>query len=100
MHTRTPKPTPVIAWNDQSGGGSHASCSSSYRSDWDGIACLLSTATAQAAVDFGTLACNVGAGAGFIIGSSRPLAGTYNGPAGPEHYTGSVTPLDGEGGAG
>jgi hypothetical protein len=55
------------------------------------IACFVGTTTAQPAVDFGTLACNVGGGAGFLIGSSRPLACTYNGPTGPEHYPGAVT---------
>ena len=55
------------------------------------LACFMSTATAQSAVDVGTLACNVGAGPGFIIGSSRPLACTYNGATGAEHYIGSVT---------
>jgi Protein of unknown function (DUF992) len=45
----------------------------------------------QAAIDIGTLACNIGGGPGFIIGSSRPINCTYNGPAGPEHYLGSVS---------
>jgi hypothetical protein len=55
------------------------------------LACFVSTGTARAAVDFGTLACNVGGGPGLVIGSLRPLACTYNGPTGPEHYIGSVT---------
>jgi len=41
-------------------------------------------------VQTGTLACSVGEGAGFIIGSSRPLNCTYSGPAGVEHYTGNI----------
>jgi hypothetical protein len=47
----------------------------------------------RAAVDVGTLACNIGGGPGFIIGSSRPVACTYNGPTGPEHYFGNVSKL-------
>ena len=47
----------------------------------------------HAAVDVGTLSCNIGGGPGFIIGSSRPLACTYDGPAGPEHYAGNVSKI-------
>ena len=48
---------------------------------------------AQADIQAGTLACNVGGGPGFIIGSSRPLSCTYSGPAGPEHYVGNIAKL-------
>ncbi|HEV2300320.1 MAG TPA: DUF992 domain-containing protein [Stellaceae bacterium] len=52
---------------------------------------LLLAASAQAAVDVGTLACNIGGGPGFIIASVRPIACTYNGPAGTERYAGTVS---------
>jgi hypothetical protein len=45
---------------------------------------------AKADVQIGTLVCSVGGGPGMIIGSTRPLACTYNGPAGPEHYAGNI----------
>jgi hypothetical protein len=57
------------------------------------LAALLVATPGRAAVDVGTLACNIGGGPGFIIGSSRPVACTYNGPAGPEHYFGNVSKL-------
>ena len=41
----------------------------------------------------GTLACNVGAGWGYIIGSSRPVACTYSGPAGIQYYRGTISQL-------
>jgi hypothetical protein len=41
----------------------------------------------------GTLACNVGGGWGYIIGSSRPIACTYSGPAGIQHYRGTISQL-------
>ncbi|HJU19627.1 MAG TPA: DUF992 domain-containing protein [Stellaceae bacterium] len=47
----------------------------------------------QAAIDVGKLACNVGGGPGHIIGSSRPLNCTFNGPRGPEHYLGNISKL-------
>ena len=57
------------------------------------VAALALAAPANAAVDIGTLSCNIGGGPGIIIGSSRPVACTYNGPAGPEHYAGNVSKL-------
>lgn len=55
------------------------------------IGALMLASPSHAAVTVGTLACNVGGGPGFIIASSRPLSCTFNGPAGPEHYSGNVT---------
>lgn len=55
------------------------------------IAALSLAASARAAVDVGMLACNIGGGPGYIIGSVRPLSCTYSGPAGPEHYAGTVS---------
>jgi hypothetical protein len=52
---------------------------------------LALTAPAQASIDIGTLACNIGGGPGFIIGSVRPIACTYDGPAGPERYSGTMS---------
>ena len=57
------------------------------------IGALLLGTPGQAAVEAGQLACNVGGGAGLIVGSSRPLSCTFSGPAGPEHYVGSVSKL-------
>ena len=56
------------------------------------IAVLLGT-SAHADIRAGTLACDVGGGPGFIIGSSRPLNCTYSGPVGPEHYVGNIAKL-------
>ncbi len=52
---------------------------------------LMLATPGRAAIDVGTLACNIGGGPGFIIGSSRPINCMYNGPTGPEHYLGSVS---------
>jgi len=57
------------------------------------IGALLAGTPARAAVEAGQLACSVGSGPGFIIGSSRPLSCTFAGPAGPEHYVGSISKL-------
>ncbi len=57
------------------------------------LGALMLATPGQAAIDVGTLACNVGGGPGFIIGSSRPINCTFDGPAGPEHYLGSVSKL-------
>lgn len=57
------------------------------------IGALLAGTPARAAVEAGELACRVGSGPGFIIGSSRPLSCTFAGPAGPEHYVGSISKL-------
>ena len=55
------------------------------------LACLLSTTTARGAVDAGSFSCDLGGYPGFIVGSSRPLAGIDNRHPRPEHYRGSVT---------
>lgn len=47
----------------------------------------------HAAVQLGTLNCTIGSGPGYLIASSRPVACTYSGPAGPEYYTGSMAKL-------
>jgi hypothetical protein len=47
------------------------------------IGALLAGTPARAAVEAGELACSVGSGPGFIIGSSRPLSCTFAGPAVP-----------------
>lgn len=57
------------------------------------IGALLTATPGRAAVDVGTLACNIGGGPGYVIGSSHPIACTYNGPAGIEHYTGNIAKL-------
>jgi hypothetical protein len=57
------------------------------------IGALMLGASAQADIQAGTLACNVGGGPGFIVGSSRPLNCTSSGPAGPEHYVGNIAKL-------
>ncbi|MBO0736912.1 MAG: DUF992 domain-containing protein [Alphaproteobacteria bacterium] len=56
-----------------------------------GAVTLASPAHAQ--VQAGVLACNVGGGWGGIIGSSRPVACTFSGPGGIEHYTGTLSQL-------
>jgi hypothetical protein len=58
-----------------------------------GALMLAAPAHAQEAVEAGTLACNVGSGWGYIIGSSRPVACTFSGPTGIQHYNGSVSEL-------
>ena len=59
-----------------------------------GALVLASPGHAQSAgVQAGTLACNVGAGWGYIIGSSRPVACTYSGPAGIRYYNGTISEL-------
>jgi hypothetical protein len=55
------------------------------------IGALLLGTPARAAVEAGQVACNVGGRAGLIVGSSRPLSCTFAGPAGSEHYVGSVS---------
>jgi hypothetical protein len=57
------------------------------------IGALMLGTPAQADIQAGTLACNVGGGPGYIIGSTRPLTCTYSGPAGPEHYVGNIAKL-------
>jgi len=57
------------------------------------IGALMLGTPAQAGIQAGTLACNVGGGPGLIIGSSRPLNCTYSGPAGSEHYVGNIAKL-------
>jgi len=57
------------------------------------IGALLLGTPVHAEIQTGTLACNVGSGPGFIIGSSRPLDCTYSGPAGSEHYVGNIAKL-------
>jgi len=57
------------------------------------IGALLVGMPARAVVEAGQLACSVGSGPGFIIGSSRALSCTFAGPAGPEHYVGSISKL-------
>ena len=57
-----------------------------------GIAALAAPASAQSAVDVGTLTCNVASGFGFIFGSSKALNCTYHGVGGQyEHYMGNIT---------
>ena len=57
-----------------------------------GALMLTGTGYAQpAGIQAGTLSCNVGGGWGYIIGSSRPVACTYSGPGGMEHYAGQVS---------
>jgi hypothetical protein len=57
------------------------------------IGALLIATPGRAAVDVGTLACNVAGGPGHIIGSSRPINCTFSGPDGPEHYVGNISKL-------
>lgn len=57
------------------------------------VGALLMAAPGWAAVDVGTLTCNVGGGPGHIIGSSRPVNCTFSGPDGPEHYLGDISKL-------
>jgi hypothetical protein len=57
------------------------------------LGALLIATPGRAAVDAGTLTCNIGGGPGYLIGSSRPIACTFTGPAGPEHYVGNVSKL-------
>lgn len=49
----------------------------------------LSSAHAEG-VKVGTLTCVVEGGVGFIIGSSKQMTCTFNGPGGREHYRGTV----------
>jgi hypothetical protein len=56
-----------------------------------GIAALTGQASAQSAVNVGTLTCNVASGFGFIFGSSKALNCTFSGLGRIEHYTGSIT---------
>jgi hypothetical protein len=56
-----------------------------------GIAALAGTASAQSAVNVGTLTCNVASGFGFIFGSSKALNCTFSGLGRAEHYLGSIT---------
>jgi uncharacterized protein DUF992 len=56
-----------------------------------GAAALSGTALAQAAVNVGTLTCNVASGFGFIFGSSKALNCTFAGMGRAEHYTGNIT---------
>ena len=57
------------------------------------VGALTLGAPARADIQAGTLACNVGGGPGFVIGSSRSLNCTYSGPSGPEHYVGNIGKL-------
>jgi hypothetical protein len=57
------------------------------------LGALILASPGEAALNLGTLVCDIGGGPGFIVGSSRSITCTYNGPAGPEHYTGSVFKL-------
>lgn len=56
-----------------------------------GIAALSGPASAQSAVNAGTLTCNVASGFGFIFGSSKALNCTFSGVGRVEHYVGSIT---------
>lgn len=56
-----------------------------------GIAALAGPASAQSAVNVGTLTCNVASGFGFIFGSSKALNCTFAGLGRNEHYTGAIT---------
>jgi hypothetical protein len=57
-----------------------------------GIAALAAPASAQSAVNVGSLTCNVAGGFGFIFGSSKSLNCAYHGVGGQyEHYVGSIT---------
>jgi Protein of unknown function (DUF992) len=56
-----------------------------------GIAALAGPASAQSAVNVGTLTCNVASGFGFIFGSSKALNCTFAGLGRYEHYVGSIT---------
>jgi hypothetical protein len=56
-----------------------------------GIAALAGPASAQSAVNVGTLTCNVASGFGFIFGSSKALNCTFSGLGRNEHYMGSIT---------
>lgn len=56
-----------------------------------GIAALSGPASAQSAVNVGTLTCNVASGFGFIFGSSKALNCTFSGLGRVEHYTGAIT---------
>jgi hypothetical protein len=57
------------------------------------IGAVLLGTPGQAAVEAGQVACNVGGDPGLIVPSSRPLSCTFSGPAGAEHYVGSVSKL-------
>ncbi len=56
-----------------------------------GIAALAGPASAQSAVNVGTLTCNVASGFGFIFGSSKALNCTFSGLGRVEHYVGNIT---------
>jgi hypothetical protein len=56
-----------------------------------GIAALAGPASAQSAVNVGTLTCNVASGFGFIFGSSKALNCTFSGLGRYEHYVGNIT---------
>jgi hypothetical protein len=57
------------------------------------LGALLIATPGRAAVDVGTLTCNIGGGPGYLIGSSRPIACTFTSPTGSEHYVGNVSKL-------
>jgi hypothetical protein len=52
---------------------------------------LGNTASAAVTVKTGMLTCHVGHGFGFVFGSSRDLACTYEGNGRVEHYTGDIS---------
>ena len=57
-----------------------------------GLAAMVGPASAQGAVNVGTLTCNVASGWGFIFGSSKAVNCTFAGVGGRyEHYTGNIT---------
>jgi len=57
-----------------------------------GIAAFAGIASAQSAVNVGSLTCNVASGFGFVFGSSKALNCTFHGVGGQyEHYTGAIT---------
>lgn len=56
-----------------------------------GIAAVTGPASAQSAVNVGTLTCNVASGFGFIFGSSKALNCTFSGLGRYEHYMGNIT---------
>ena len=56
-----------------------------------GVAALAGPASAQSAVNVGTLTCNVASGFGFIFGSSKALNCTFSGLGRAEHYVGNIT---------
>ena len=56
-----------------------------------GIAALTGQASAQSAVNVGTLTCNVASGFGFIFGSSKALNCSFSGLGRVEHYVGNIT---------